>query len=101
VGTKSRSSLVPEYPTVAEAGVPGYESSTAFGVLAPAKTPSTIITRLNQETVKALRIPDMKEKLSGLGLEAVGGTPQQYSAHLKEELAKYRRIVKSAGIKAD
>ncbi len=101
VGTKSRSALVPEYPTVAEAGVPGYESSTAFGVLAPAKTPSAIIARLNQETVKALRIPDMKEKLSGLGLEAVGGTPQQYAAHLKEERAKYGRIVKTAGIKAD
>jgi tripartite-type tricarboxylate transporter receptor subunit TctC len=101
VGTKTRSALVPEYPTIAEAGVPGYESSTAFGVLAPAKTPASIITRLNQETVKALQLPDMKDKLSGLGLEAVGGTPQQYTAHLKEELAKYGRIVKTAGIKAD
>jgi tripartite-type tricarboxylate transporter receptor subunit TctC len=101
VGTRARSALVPEYPTVAEAGVPGYESSTAFGVLAPAKTPTSIITRLNQETLKALRVPDMKEKLSGLGLEPVGSTPQQYAEHLKEELAKYGRIVKAAGIKLD
>jgi len=101
VGTKTRSALVPEYPTVAEAGVPGYESSTAFGVLAPARTPPAVIKRLNQETVKALQLPDMKEKLSGLGLEAVGGTPQQYAEHLKEELAKYGRIVKAAGIRLD
>jgi len=101
VGTKTRSALVPEYPTVAEAGVPGYESSTAFGVLAPAKTPAAVITRLNQDTVKALQTAELKEKLSGLGLEAVGGTPQQYAAHLKEELAKYGRIVKAAGIRLD
>jgi tripartite-type tricarboxylate transporter receptor subunit TctC len=101
VGTKTRSGLVPEYPTIAEAGVPGYESSTAFGVLAPANTPAAVVKRLNQEIVKALQIPDMMEKLSGLGLEAVGGTPQQYTAHLKEELAKYGRIVKAAGIKLD
>lgn len=101
VGTKTRSALVPEYPTVAEAGVPGYESSTAFGVLAPAKTPAAIVTRLNQESSKAVQRPDSRDKLSGLGLEPVGGTPQQYAAHLKEELAKYGRIVKAAGIRID
>ncbi len=101
VGTKTRSALVPEYPTIAEAGVPGYESSTAFGVLAPAKTPAAVVGRLNREIVKALQTPDMKEKLSELGLEPAGGTPQQYAAHLKEELAKYGRLVKAAGIKLD
>ena len=101
VGTQTRSALVPEVPTVAESGVPGYESSTAFGVLAPARTPAAVIMRLNREAVKALQAADLKEKLSGLGLEAVGSTPQQYAAHLKDELAKYGRIVKSAGIKAD
>ena len=101
VGTKTRSALVPEYPTVAEAGVPGYESSTAFGVLAPAKTSAAIITRLNQESSKAVQLPDSRDKLSGLGLEPVGGTPQQYAAHLREEMAKYGRIVKAAGIRID
>ena len=101
VGTKTRSALVPEYPTVAESGVPGYESSTAFGVLAPAGTPAAIVARLNREIVGALRSAELREKLSGLGLEAVGGTPQAYAAHLKDELAKYGRIVKAAGIKAD
>lgn len=101
VGTRKRSALVPEYPTISEAGVPGYESSTAFGVLAPAKTPAAVIGRLNQEIVKILNSPDIKERLSAQGLEAAGGTPQQYAAHLKEELAKYGRIVKAAGIKLD
>jgi tripartite-type tricarboxylate transporter receptor subunit TctC len=101
VGTRSRSALVPDAPTVAEAGVPGYESSTAFGVLAPAKTPAAAIARLNKELVKILHSPDIKEKMTAEGVEAVGGTPQEYAAHLREELVKYARIVKSAGIKAD
>ncbi|HZM46990.1 MAG TPA: tripartite tricarboxylate transporter substrate binding protein [Burkholderiales bacterium] len=101
VGTKTRSAFVPDLPTISEAGVPGYESSTAFGVLAPAKTSPAIVALLNTELVKALRSPDTREKLTGLTMEPVGGTPEQYSAHIKEELAKYARIVKAAGIKAD
>ena len=101
VGTKSRSALVPDKPTVAEAGVPGYESSTAFGVLAPAKTPPAAIGRLNRELVRILHSPDIREKMAAEGVEAVGGTPQEYSAHLKAELAKYARVVKAAGIKPD
>jgi len=101
VGTKTRSAALPEYPTVSEAGVPGYESSTAFGVLASAKTPAPIIGRLNRELVKILHSSDIRERMAAQGQEAVGGTPQQYAAHLKEELAKYGRIVKTAGIKAE
>jgi tripartite-type tricarboxylate transporter receptor subunit TctC len=101
VGTKTRSAFLPELPTISEAGVPGYESSTAFGFLAPAKTPHAIVGSLNAELVKALRSPDIRERLTGLGMEAVGGTPEQYAAHIKEELAKYARVVKAAGIKTD
>lgn len=101
VGTKARSALVPDIPTVAESGVPGYESSTAFGVLAPAKTPAAIVSRLNRDIVAALKSGEMKERLTNQGLEALGGTPQQYGAHLKEERAKYGRLVKAAGIKID
>jgi tripartite-type tricarboxylate transporter receptor subunit TctC len=101
VGTKTRSALVPEYPTVAEGGVPGYESSTAFGVLFPARTPATIVARLNQETVRILRSAETKERLTALGLEPVGGTPAEYAAHLREERDRYGRIAKSAGIKVD
>ena len=101
VGTRSRSALAPATPTVAEAGVPGYESSTAFGVLAPAKTPAAVIGRLNRELVRIMQGSDIREKMTAQGVEAVGSTPQQYSAHLKEELAKYGRIVKAAGIRID
>jgi tripartite-type tricarboxylate transporter receptor subunit TctC len=101
VGTKSRAALVPDVPTVAEAGVPGYESSTAFGVLAPAKTPASAIARLNRELVKILHGADLKEQMTAQGVEAVGGTPQQYAAHLKEELDKYGRSVKTAGIRIE
>ena len=101
VGTKTRSTLMPELPPLSEAGVPGYESSTAFGVLVPARTPAAIVGRLNDELVRALRSAEDRDRLTALGMEAVGGTPEAYAAHLKEELAKYGRIVKAAGIKIE
>jgi tripartite-type tricarboxylate transporter receptor subunit TctC len=101
LGSKKRSALVPEYATIDEAGMPGYESSTTFGVLAPAKTQSAVIDRLNQKFVKILENPDIKERLSVQGLESAGSTPQQYAAHLKVELTNYGRIVKAAGIKIE
>jgi len=101
VGTKTRSAQLPEYPTMIEAGVPGFEASTAFGVLSPAKTPASVVDRLNREIVKILHNPEIRERLLAQGLEPVGGTTQQYAAHLKDELAKYGRIVKAAGIKLD
>ncbi len=101
VGTQQRSALLPGAPTIAESGVPGYEASTAFGVLAPAKTPQTVVNRLSQEITRILQSAEVKDRLAAQGLEAVGSTPQQYDAHLRAELAKYARIVKSAGIKVE
>ncbi|MBI4195064.1 MAG: tripartite tricarboxylate transporter substrate binding protein [Betaproteobacteria bacterium] len=101
VGTQKRSALVPEYPTMAEAGVAGYEANTSFGVLAPAKLPRDIIARLNREIAKVLQTPDTREALAARGFETVGGSPQEYTQHLREELARYGRIVKSAGIKLE
>ncbi|MEQ1774458.1 MAG: tripartite tricarboxylate transporter substrate binding protein [Burkholderiales bacterium] len=98
VGTQQRSALIPGALTIAESGVPGYEASTAFGVLAPANTPPAVVNRLSQEIVRILQNPETKERLAAQGVEAVGSTPQQYDAHLRSELAKYARIVKSAGI---
>ena len=101
VGTKKRFALVPEVPTMIEAGVPGYEASTTSGVLAPAKTPRERIARLNAEINKILQTPDIKERLLAQGLETVGGTPEQYAQHLRDELAQYARVVKSAGVKLE
>ncbi len=101
VGTARRSALLPDVPTVAEAGVPGYEASTAFGVLAPAKTPHDVIARLNRDIVAILQTPEVRERLAALGLDAVGSTPAQYAEHLKSELAQYGKAIKAAGIRAD
>ena len=101
VGTQQRSALIPGAPTIAESGVPGFEASTAFGVLAPVNTPAAVVHRLSQEIMRILRNTEVKDRLAAQGLEAVGSTPQQYDAHLRAELAKYARIVKSAGIKAE
>ncbi len=104
VGTQNRSALIPQAPTIAESGVAelaAFEASTAFGVLAPANTPSAIVNRLSQEITRILQNQEVKDRLASQGLEAVGSTPQQYDAHNRAELAKYARIVKSAGIKIE
>lgn len=101
VGTRTRSALLPEYPTVAETGVPGYEASTAFGMVAPAKTPREIVGRLNREVVKILHSAEIKDGFGALGLEAVGSTPGEYAEHLRDELARYAKVIKAAGIRPD
>jgi len=101
VGTQQRSALIPQAPTIAESGVPGFEASTAFGVLAPANTPPAVVNRLSQEIIRILQNAEVKDRLATQGLEAVGSTPQQYEVHLRAELAKYARIVKSAGIRIE
>ena len=102
VGTRKRSALVPEFPTMIEAGVPGYESSTAFGVLAPAKTPRPIVARLSAEISKALQgAPDVRDGLAARGFEPVGSTPEEYTAQLRDELKRVAHVVKLANIRLD
>lgn len=101
VGTKARSALVPEYPTMIEAGVPGYEATTASGVLAPAGTPRAIVARLNRELNAIVAKADVKERFFVQGLEVAGGSPEQYAQHLGEELKLNARIARIAGIKLE
>jgi tripartite-type tricarboxylate transporter receptor subunit TctC len=101
VGTKKRSALVPEYPTMVEAGVAGYEATTASGVLAPAGTSRAIVARLNRELDAIVRNAEVKERFFVQGLEVVGGTPEQYAQHLRDELQLNTRIIKAAGIRAE
>jgi tripartite-type tricarboxylate transporter receptor subunit TctC len=101
VTTAKRVQALPEVPTIAEAGLPGYESTQWFGILAPAATPRPIIDRLNQEIVRIMQAPAMKERLSGEGMEVVAGTPEQFGAHIKAETEKWAKVIKAMGIKPE
>jgi tripartite-type tricarboxylate transporter receptor subunit TctC len=95
------STLVPDLPTMSQAGVPGYEASGWFGVLAPAGTPQEIIGRLNSEIVKSLTSTDLRKRLAGLGGDVAGGTPEQFAAHLRQEIAKWGKLIRAIGLKAE
>lgn len=100
VTTTKRSQAMPELPTIAEAGVTGYEASTWYGLLAPAKTPKPIIDRLHAETVKILAGP-ARQRLEIQGFEPVGGTPAEFSAYIKSEIVKWAKVIKDANIPAE
>lgn len=99
VTTATRSKIFPQLPTVAESGVPGYETATWFGVLAPAGTPPAIITRLNAELLRTLKSPEVIERLAPDGGEAVGSTPEEFGRHLAAEIARWRKVAQAADIK--
>jgi len=98
VTTSKRSTAMPELPTIAEAALPGYEVTNAYGVLAPAGTPREIVVKLQQEIARILNLPDVRERLSGLGAEPVGSTPDQFAAYLRSEIAKWAKVVKATGM---
>ena len=100
VSSRKRSALVPELPTLAEFGFPGYEAVPWFGLMAPAGTPQAIIDRLHAETVKALAFPDARAALVNQGLDVIGGTPAEFAAVIRTETPYWAKIIKEAGIKA-
>lgn len=95
-----RSALFPELPTIAET-LPGYSASGWYGLLAPAAVPKPIIARLHTEAVKALRIPDVIEKLSSQGAEPVGNTPEEFTAFVRSEIEKWAKLVKATNMRTD
>ena len=101
VTTKDRSKLAPELPTMAEAGLPGFDISTWFGLLAPAGTPPDVIARWNADVVKVLNAPDVREKMLAQGAEPAPTTPAEFAAFIAKERDKYARIVKASGAKVD
>jgi tripartite-type tricarboxylate transporter receptor subunit TctC len=96
-----RSSAVPELPTIAESGYPGFEFTGWGGLLAPARTPATIVRKLHLETVKALALPDLRAKLAALGMEGIGDSPEEFAAVIKSEIPKWAKVIKESGIKPD
>jgi tripartite-type tricarboxylate transporter receptor subunit TctC len=101
IGDSRRSSEMPDLPTIAEAGVPGYQATIWSGLLAPAGTPAPIIERLNREVVKAVRAPDFRAKLLELGAESVGSTAAEWGSFLRSEIEKWQKIAKRAGMRAE
>jgi tripartite-type tricarboxylate transporter receptor subunit TctC len=98
VTTAHRSKLFPQLPTIAEAGVPGYESHAWYGFVVPAKTPLPIVSRLNQEITRILHAPDVSQAILAQGLEVWTMTPDAFAAYIKSEAAKWTRVIKEAGI---
>jgi len=101
VTSDQRAPSLPDVPTMAHAGLPGFEILSWFGLLAPAGTPAPIVGRLNAETVKVLGRADVQAALANQGLEVKPGTPGEFAAHIKSEIAKFTKIGKAAGIKAE
>jgi len=99
VTTARRSTVLPELPTIAESGVPGYENSTWHGWLAPAGTPPAILNRLNAELVKSTRAPDVVERLAPDGGEPVGSTAEQFARYIAADMARWSKLVKETGIR--
>ncbi len=96
-----RSPLLPDVPSSAEAGVPGFEVVTWWGFLAPGGTPATFVAKTNQIAVAALRSPDMRETLAREGAEAIGNSPSEFAAFIQQEAGKWAKVIKSAGIKGE
>jgi tripartite-type tricarboxylate transporter receptor subunit TctC len=101
VSTAKRPSSLPDLPTIAEAGVPGYDSGVWYAVLAPAGTPREVIARLNGEIVRALNLPDYRGFLVSNGIEPIGSPPEELSRTIKIELAKWSKVIKDAGVRVD
>lgn len=101
VTSAARIDAAPGLPTVAEAGIAGYETATWLGIVAPAATPREIVARLNAEFQRVMAMPDVKEKLAAQGLTLASGTPEQFGAYIRSEHAKWSKLIRDAGIKAE
>jgi tripartite-type tricarboxylate transporter receptor subunit TctC len=101
VSTSQRSPILPELPTVAEAGVPGFDVEVWFGIVAPAETPKEVVAQLNAEINRALRLPDVMASFRNQGVEVAGGTPERFSTHLRSQIGKWAKVVKDTGVHLD
>jgi len=98
VSGRKRSAALPDIPPIAEAGVPGYEATQWYGLVAPAGTPADILARVHAEATAALKTKEMQDKLAGDGAEPVGTTPAEFAAHIRTELEKWAAVARAAKI---
>ena len=101
VTSAQRLAVLPEVPTMAEAGLPGFESSNWQGIIAPAATPRAIVTKINSDTNKVLNMPEVREKIIAQGNQVGGGTPEEFGALIQSEMIKWGKVVREAGVRAD
>jgi tripartite-type tricarboxylate transporter receptor subunit TctC len=101
ITSRVRSAVVPEIPTLSEAGLPGYEATQWYGMLAPAHTPKDIVGRLHVEATGALQQLEIKKRLAGDGADPVGNTPEEFRRYLQSEIAKWAKVAREAGIKPE
>jgi tripartite-type tricarboxylate transporter receptor subunit TctC len=101
VASLQRSPAAPELPTLNEAALPGFEATTWHGVIVPAGTPGAVVAKLHRDIVAVLRMPDVAERLSSQGAEAIGSTPQEFASYVKTETAKWAKVVRESGAKAE
>ena len=101
VSTAKRSSALPEVPTISEAGLPGYDAASWYGLFAPAGIPKDVLRVLSTQIVKIMQVPEVRQRFSGDGFEPVGGTPDQFAKFVRAEITKWEKIIKTAGLKRD
>ena len=101
ITSAKRSISLPEVPTIAESGVPGYETTQWSAILAPAHTPRAVVTKLHAEVNRALKRDDVRQQLANLGVEPVGGTPEDFATYLRADIAKWTRLIKETGLRAE
>ncbi len=101
VSSKARTAVAPALPTVAESGLHGFEYGSWMGILAPAGTPREIVARLNRETTRILRSPEMLDRLANEGADVIASTPEEFSIYIKREVAKWAKVVKESGVRLD
>jgi tripartite-type tricarboxylate transporter receptor subunit TctC len=101
VTTPRRSLAYPDFPTLAESGFPGFDTSLWFGLLAPAATPRDVLAKIHDDVIQVLKLPDVRERIAAQGAEIVGDTPAEFAAFISGESAKYAKIIKQAGVKLE
>jgi tripartite-type tricarboxylate transporter receptor subunit TctC len=101
IAAPRRSPIMPDLPTFQEAGLPGYDIGVWVGILAPAGVPKDIVAKLNAEIARILKLPDMRDRVQGIGFDLVASTPEQFAAILQADVAKFAKVVKEAGVKAN
>ena len=101
VASESRSTVLPDVPTVSQSGVPGYEASVWYGAVAPGNTPREVVSRLNSEINRIINLPDVKERLALLGADPMGGTPEAFGTHIRTSIARFVKVVKDANIQVE